>query len=377
MTTHLVRLTSVRAIGAASLLAGPFVVAAACGGAASAVGPDGAAPFDAAVAEIAAEASPVIDAQSDQTPDTVDGATPSGPPCAWAVGNAGAMLSYDGVAWTAHPGVSGQQLGGVWGRARDDVWAVGDHETILHYDGASWTSKYGPGTDFSVTGAWGSARDDVWAAASFSTILHYDGTAWTSQTDGRLDTINAIWGSGPTDVWAVGENTTSAGRVLHYDGKAWNFAAATMPTPLTGVWGTGPTDVWAVGIGAGIFHYDGQTWSALPDGLPDGAVPDYGEFGVSGSAPDDVWAIGAAATTTFLHYDGSSWSSAVTTLPPPLGPSIGVWALWSSARDQVWTVGGSGANGGSGFVLRFDGAAWGAMKVPASPGLRAVWGVKC
>jgi hypothetical protein len=55
------------------------------------------------------------------------------------VGLGGGMLRFHGGAWSASPTGTKQVLWGVWVRASDDAWAVGNGGTILHWNGTSWS----------------------------------------------------------------------------------------------------------------------------------------------------------------------------------------------------------------------------------------------
>jgi len=60
----------------------------------------------------------------------------------------------------------------IWGSSSSDVFAVGSSGAILHYDGSAW-SAMNSGTEESFNGVWGSSSSDVFAVGSDGTILHY------------------------------------------------------------------------------------------------------------------------------------------------------------------------------------------------------------
>jgi hypothetical protein len=51
---------------------------------------------------------------------------------AWAVGEGGLILHWDGSAWLSEPSNTRSNLRGAWESSAGDVWAVGDFGTILH-----------------------------------------------------------------------------------------------------------------------------------------------------------------------------------------------------------------------------------------------------
>ena len=135
---------------------------------------------------------------------------------AWAVGERGTIVRWNGMTWAAvTPAVSTAALRGIWGSAANDVWVVGTEGTILHFDGMTWssTARADAGADagapvFSLNDVWGSAADDVYAVGSGGTILHFDGSSWSAQNSGTGIPLNGVWGAGRNDVWVVGENGT-------------------------------------------------------------------------------------------------------------------------------------------------------------------------
>src|SRR5688572_7478809 len=78
------------------------------------------------------------------------GVPPGGPGC-----------SVDGWCWV-DPLPQGNPLRAVWGAAANDVWAVGDAGAIIHYDGSAWRAASSPVTA-NLNGVWGSAAHVVWA----------------------------------------------------------------------------------------------------------------------------------------------------------------------------------------------------------------------
>ena len=77
----------------------------------------------------------------------------AGPSSAFAVGQFGVILHWDGTAWSEDPqSISAHQLSAERGRVRavGEGWAVGANGTILHYDGRSWSTEQPPAQDSGV-----------------------------------------------------------------------------------------------------------------------------------------------------------------------------------------------------------------------------------
>jgi hypothetical protein len=99
----------------------------------------------------------------------VDGGT------AFAVGNgfAGYASSNNPVQFDTNFVDGGAVLNAVWAGAYTNAWAVGEYGLILHWDGNSWTLVTSPTTE-TLNGVWGSTTtSDVWAVGDHGTILHY------------------------------------------------------------------------------------------------------------------------------------------------------------------------------------------------------------
>jgi hypothetical protein len=260
------------------------------------------------------------------------------------------------ATWSPMSSATTNNLNDVWGSSASDVFAVGDSGTILHYNGSTW-SAMGSGTTNSLKSVWGNSATDVFAAAG-GCIYHYDGSAWSLMT--ILDeAVNCAWGSSSTDIFAGG-SLGESGAVWHYDGTAWSLIR-TAGDWVTCLWGSSSTDVFfGVGIGAGIMHYNGSTWT----GAYLGHEPEYVELcEIWGSSSSDVFAIGDGfAPCAIWHYDGSAWSLMVTF------EEYGFCGLWASSSFDVFAVGSFGA------ISHYDGSAWSSMTSGTTNHLTQVWG---
>jgi hypothetical protein len=63
-------------------------------------------------------------------------------------------------------------LRGGWGSSGTNVFAVGESGAILHYNGSAW-SPMSSGTATNFNGIWGSSGTDVFAVGWNGTILHH------------------------------------------------------------------------------------------------------------------------------------------------------------------------------------------------------------
>ena len=134
-----------------------------------------------------------------------------------AVGSYGTILNLS----QAVSGSADIALRGVWGSSAADVFAVGESGAVLRFDGAAWTAM-GSDTSQWLNAVWGSSATDVFAVGENGTIIHYDGVNWTTMESGVEETLHGVYGDAPDNVYAVGDNAL----VLHYDGTTWNLLFA-------------------------------------------------------------------------------------------------------------------------------------------------------
>lgn len=168
----------------------------------------------------------------------------------------------------------------IGGRSPNDVWFVGERGLVMHWDGVKYT-----------------VERDVERTARDATIFRW------------LD-LRSVWAAPDGVVWAVG----TEGAVWRRDANArWSKLVSPSSSPnLTGVWGVGD-EIWIVGIKGSEDYGDaiGVLWR-----WRDGAFEEFygardrptigGLRAIDGSAPDDIWVAGRGAG--LWHFNGTTWS---------------------------------------------------------------------
>lgn len=221
-----------------------------------------------------------------------------------AVGEAGTVLRWGGDAWAEEPAPTRRELRGVWGSGPGDVWAVGDGGTVLRGNGRSWR-PVDVGTAASLSGVWGGGPDDVWVVGAGGLVAHWDGGRWVRATTGASEDLCAVWADTPGQPWAVGRG----GVALRLADGSWQRVQVEPAAFLRGVWG-GPGGVWAVGDGSAIRRWDGRAFTVPPGGL---TAQGDGErlLGVHGDERGRVWIVGEANCVLSVAPDGEASSGGI------------------------------------------------------------------
>ena len=243
---------------------------------------------------------------------------------------------------TWRPMTSGttKNLRAVWVREIDDAFAVGDDGTALHYDGFAWshvTDLETLATTSPLIGIWGSSTGELFVLAGNRKMFHFARDVWEQQTLASIRPLAAIGGQGPNAVYAAG----LLGEVWSFDGTMWSSVTTGSTSEVyAGVWATAQNGVYLVGTDAGagiVRHYNGSTWQK------DFTLPNNPLLGVWGDGIADIYAIGAPDTATPLAHYKTTWMPVTTT-------ANGL-ALWGSSADDVFAAGPSG-------IYHYDGQAW-------------------
>lgn len=223
----------------------------------------------------------------------------------------------------------------IGGRGPDDVWLVGERGLVMHWDGAKYTLERGiertlPDTHvypgFHLRAVWPAPDGIVWAVGSEGAVWRRDAGAQWSKLDSPSSSPNL------TGVWGVGDEVWITGIKGYEDygdaiGVLWRwrdgvfeefFGARDMPATQTigglrAIDGSAPDDIWVAGRGAGLWHFDGLSWSPIAALHVDGEPVDVnlstvvsvgrGEA-MAGGAPD-VYPGTSPYTGLIVHADAT------------------------------------------------------------------------
>lgn len=286
---------------------------------------------------------------------------------------------------------------------------------------AGWTVAPAPptGQDAYINGIAARTDTDAWAvgsvgqqsskAGSLPLIDHWNGTAWSQATPPSFPATNGVhlgWvsSSSAADAWAVGtinlvkHSGYSSPLTVHWDGSTWTNVPDPLPlnpgTALVGVADISSTDAYAIGNEGSTYglveQWNGTAWTRPAD-QPPFPEPNGDTFAqntvsaISATSASNVWIVGTYLQTVYgniwdpysVHWDGTAWT---ITPSPAAGTLTGITAR--SASD-VWAVGYT--TGPQTLTLHWDGTTWTTVSSPnvgsasqltsvsSSPGAAIVW----
>jgi len=169
------------------------------------------------------------------------------------------------------------------------------------------------------------------------------------------------------DMWAVGY-TAGYGAVRpralteHFDGTSWSVVPNSLPgDPLVSVAAAASNDVWAVGTPPFIAHWDGTSWSVVASPtLP----PNSSLSAVTAPAANNAWVVGTtsgSSNAVVEHWNGKRWSL----VSSPAFTNVLVSTISADSSTDVWAFGASTTTGNP-EALHFNGTTWTAMPVATS-----------
>jgi hypothetical protein len=292
---------------------------------------------------------------------------------AWAISSEGAILRWNGTAWSVHASGLGT-LVSIWGSSPTDIW-VGTESGLYHGQGASSAALTFtavttlPGDETPISSIWGTGPDDVWATGPGATpgyrgrVLRYAGAAagW-SLDDASSEPIQyaRVWGSAASGLWLAGARNNSKNKpelaVRRRPVGESSFVDVALPgdpnyppdnldARLNKVWavsGSSDDTMWIVGEQAfgrpgyvrGTTSDGGQTYTWTYVALPEKGI--FLPNAVWGISANDAWIGGDFGR--LRHWDGTTWKQAFITITkyPVVDPFYG---MWGRGTNDLWIVG--------------------------------------
>jgi hypothetical protein len=269
---------------------------------------------------------------------------------AWAVGGTYDLFHWDGSSWNqVWLGISSVYFYDIAFAGPNVGWMVGDAGVIMRYDGVRWTALNLPHVPrFDQLAASPGADPQIWAEGWGSHLLRWGGSLW-APVESPARYVRSLEMVSADDGWANGDEAFH-----RWDGRRWTrFQEAEDSDDMVFVTAD---DGWAVGRNT-IHHWDGFAWTSMESPV------DMSLYGVSAATADDVWVFGSE-DGVMAHFDGAEWHAVEVpvidrirdiTMPEP-GRGIAVGGSW-----------------GQGEALQYINGTWLNLAVPSSsPALRAV-----
>lgn len=178
---------------------------------------------------------------------------------AWAVGDAGTVLRYDGAQWA--PVALASRVDGltcIWGHPEDGIW-VGGRRYLFNYHPTHGSTLIA--TDLALRGIWGRHGGDIFYLCEGRTLLHWrdDERAERHELPGDDDEEwSAVAGTPEGDTFIVG----LSGFMLWTNGQRWEEIATDTTDLITGA-------VCAAGVlyvvtdGGLVREWNGRRWRTV------------------------------------------------------------------------------------------------------------------
>jgi len=265
--------------------------------------------------------------------------------------------------WQEVESPTDKDLCSVFALSKDNAWAVGDSGVIIHWDGETWSLVESP-TSERLNSVYFVSPDDGWAVGNSGTILHYDGNNWHKVESPTSEILCSVYFLSPYEGWAVG----SGGIILHYYNGKWHEAESLTSAILFDCYFLSPHNGWAVGgdlePGPVVLHYNGVQWKVIADSATLGFSGGY-LGSVYFTSPTEGWVIGGLCTfhpnSRILKYDGKTWNEEAHL------SSTRLWSLHFSSSINGYAVGDS-------KMLHYDGSEWHDVELDLDrAGLRSVY----
>lgn len=283
---------------------------------------------------------------------------------AWAVGDGGTIVMWDGTSWKAVESPTSLNLYSVVFSEPDNGWAVGgsaNEGVILHYNGtwSEWTRiSFSGFTDqfdtvnntlYSVTVT--SDGMNGWIVGAGGVTLNWDGNTWFGLMGASENTMRGVaMLHGSADAWAVGDQ----GSIMHWTGTEWETMDSPTNLPLYAIEMIDENTGWAVGGSNDqgvVLNFTGTTWNVVNNFVfgPEGETVDslnYTIYSITVGNQNSAWACGSKGFV--MYWTGSNWECNDNIA---LGNLRGISMIHDSI-NQAWTVGDNGV------IMAFNGTNW-------------------
>lgn len=256
-----------------------------------------------------------------------------------------------------YPSKFGITLNDVWAAAKDDAWAVGYRGAILHFNGSAWSVAQSP-TRHTLYGIMGRSASDILAVGQGGTVVRYDGKRWSTVDLGTTADLYDVAMPADNDRWIAGDKL-----VLHNTGSTWQPVTPPYEPRARGyLHAVDSTHVWLVHGGIAQL-WDGTRFTPVDLDLgTSGAVRS-----ISGKTVDAVYACVDRDYFPVRKWDGSKFVLLRT--PTAVGDlALNACAIEAAAPNDVWLFGDRG-------IGHFDGTTWSVVESSRQRTVLSAWSI--
>ncbi|NLF87769.1 hypothetical protein GX563_02985 [Candidatus Bathyarchaeota archaeon] len=283
---------------------------------------------------------------------------------AWAVGDSGTIVMWDGSQWRTVESPTSMNLYSVTFNNATNGWAVGgsnDKGVILYYNGtwSEWSRiSFSGFTDsfdtvnntlYAVT----ISNDGMngWIVGAGGVTLNWNGDTWFGLMGTTANTMRSVaMIHSSAEAWAVGD----AGAIMHWTGTAWEAMTSPTNAPLYAIQMISATQGWAAGGSNNegvVLQLSGTTWQPVSNFVFGAAGQSQSTvnstiYAISLGNANSAWASGSNGLV--MYWTGTAWECNANIAS---GNLKGISMVHDSV-NQAWVVGDGGA------IMAFNGTNW-------------------
>lgn len=283
---------------------------------------------------------------------------------AWAVGDGGTIVQWNGNSWTTVTSPTTMNLYSVVFNTATDGWAVGgngNQGVILRYNGtwAEWKriSFTGFTDQFDTVNntLYGVTVDtngmNGWIVGAGGVTLNWNGDTWFGLMGSSANTMRSVaMIHNSPDAWAVGD----AGTIMHWTGTAWESMTSPTNMPLYTIQMVNANTGFAAGGSNNegtVIQFSGSTWQPVTSfvfGAGGATVPTVNStiYSMTIGNATSAWACGSNGLV--MYWTGTNWECNANIAS---GNLKGI-SMVHDTLLQAWVVGDSGQ------IMAFNGTNW-------------------